>query len=351
MSRAKLASKSQIEPRYDDPRAYDAAESHYGEGRYPPDWNHRCELIWERQSYQCGRCGVYKRDVETAAVHHAIPLSRGGSNSLDNLVGLCCHCHALMHPDNDELPGNVTDAPVFPVATAQPTVAVIRKTIDSGPLKTDLEHLSTLSNTDENNISYIISDAVLSTSAQVARKAERNLDQILLKNGYVPRTSDFHTIEVAPVYTGVRGVVSSRTPKVETVTDGHCAETGSWDGRTVPRQLIRYSGDATGTKIRVTADNGDKQTVALDFDESEPNPSFAPQIDSPPWDRQTIIDLTSYIAKPAIVYGFVPWILAAIFFGENIGILRTIPGMVFSTFLIGFLTRLPSVKSHYDLKN
>ena len=80
--------KHDINPQYDTQDSYGVRESFYGNGKYPPDWDARREAVWERQKYQCGRCGVYKGDAAVNEVHHVVHLSQGGANTLDNLVGI-----------------------------------------------------------------------------------------------------------------------------------------------------------------------------------------------------------------------------------------------------------------------
>lgn len=55
--------------------------------------------LYEQQEGKCGYCGisiywVVKRDVQ---IDHVVPISRGGSNSADNLVICCGICNASKH--------------------------------------------------------------------------------------------------------------------------------------------------------------------------------------------------------------------------------------------------------------
>lgn len=133
-----------IDRRYDDPSNYGKYESHDGDGRYPPDWEARREAVMERQNYWCGRCGRYAGDVSSFHVHHLQFLSEGGSNALENLVALCQDCHALMHPDNDEMQGDWQSAPMFPDADADPRAAVIREPTTAGEFHDVGQHLAAL---------------------------------------------------------------------------------------------------------------------------------------------------------------------------------------------------------------
>ena len=78
---------------------------------YPPDWTERKMFVQKRDRYTCQICGktsVLDRQVRIETqnhassvglqVHHKMPLSRGGDNSLDNLVSLCFSCHEDQHP-------------------------------------------------------------------------------------------------------------------------------------------------------------------------------------------------------------------------------------------------------------
>ena len=44
------------------------------------------------QSPHCARCGAPATEV-----HHVVPLSRGGTNDVTNLVPLCRACHHVVH--------------------------------------------------------------------------------------------------------------------------------------------------------------------------------------------------------------------------------------------------------------
>lgn len=59
---------------------------------YPPDWRERTEEI--RSTYHnCVECGSHL-NLHT---HHKIPLAKGGTNKLSNLVLLCEACHKEAH--------------------------------------------------------------------------------------------------------------------------------------------------------------------------------------------------------------------------------------------------------------
>ena len=63
---------------------------------YPPDWEERREKVKKRDGRCCTKCGWpkgYKRLARNLHVHHKVPLSNNGNNSLSNLATLCHICH------------------------------------------------------------------------------------------------------------------------------------------------------------------------------------------------------------------------------------------------------------------
>jgi hypothetical protein len=60
---------------------------------YPPDWEARRRKILGR----CYECGT----TTNLQVHHVTPLSKGGSNRLENLQCLCVSCHSHRHGGRD----------------------------------------------------------------------------------------------------------------------------------------------------------------------------------------------------------------------------------------------------------
>lgn len=86
---------------------------------YPPDWTTRRIYVFHRDKYLCQICGkselqanhvsyndmrwehllVMSGEKRTGLhVHHKLPISRGGSNDLSNLITLCQNCHEDQHP-------------------------------------------------------------------------------------------------------------------------------------------------------------------------------------------------------------------------------------------------------------
>jgi len=60
---------------------------------YPPDWDERREQVITRDGFICQECG----DNHNLHLHHLIPLSKGGSNKIENLKLLCSFCHSAKH--------------------------------------------------------------------------------------------------------------------------------------------------------------------------------------------------------------------------------------------------------------
>lgn len=54
-----------------------------------------------RDDYTCQRCGF--ADCRCLEVHHIVPTSKGGDNSLDNAQTLCSNCHKIVHHEMDQL--------------------------------------------------------------------------------------------------------------------------------------------------------------------------------------------------------------------------------------------------------
>lgn len=49
--------------------------------------------VFKRDNYTCVECGAKKEDGATLHVDHIIPVSKGGSDELDNLQTLCFDCN------------------------------------------------------------------------------------------------------------------------------------------------------------------------------------------------------------------------------------------------------------------
>jgi len=59
-------------------------------------WKLISKMVRARDGMHCRICGrrVYGKD---AHVHHIIPKSQGGTDSLDNLILVCPRCHSRIH--------------------------------------------------------------------------------------------------------------------------------------------------------------------------------------------------------------------------------------------------------------
>jgi 5-methylcytosine-specific restriction endonuclease McrA len=65
---------------------------------YGSDWQFLSNQVRDRSTWSCSRCGKSCADSKHLLhSHHIIPLSKGGANSLANLVALCVDCHKEEH--------------------------------------------------------------------------------------------------------------------------------------------------------------------------------------------------------------------------------------------------------------
>jgi 5-methylcytosine-specific restriction endonuclease McrA len=62
---------------------------------YPIDWEQLRIEVLERDSYSCSESNAYCKGP--LQIHHKVPLSKGGSNELHNLVTLCLYHHSEKH--------------------------------------------------------------------------------------------------------------------------------------------------------------------------------------------------------------------------------------------------------------
>ncbi len=62
--------------------------------QYPPNWDKIRKERLELDEYKCQNCGTKNKILH---IHHKIPLSKGGSNDIDNLITLCESCHDVEH--------------------------------------------------------------------------------------------------------------------------------------------------------------------------------------------------------------------------------------------------------------
>ena len=65
-------------------------------GKYGIDWEQLRETILSRDGHECQEADGYC--AGPLQIHHIRSLSRGGTNSPDNLVTLCLYHHSAKHP-------------------------------------------------------------------------------------------------------------------------------------------------------------------------------------------------------------------------------------------------------------
>jgi 5-methylcytosine-specific restriction endonuclease McrA len=268
----------EIQPQYSNPEAYTVEESYYGNGNYPPDWERRKKAIWQQQSDTCGRCGRERDEVHRVNVHHIQPLSEGGSNELDNLVGLCCDCHALRHPYSDKIEGYYAESPVYPAKDAVREVATVRsKRIEdaesvSSLVKNDLSTLEQYSSPEANQPS--ITEYTYSIEEDHARKLPEKLTTLLRQYGEYPESSEYYTIDISIKLQTIRGILFDYTPELEVSTDGEIRRRSDWQGRwrklslcleisENANELVLVLSDGTGTSEHMIQLN--QQFIRVNF--------------------------------------------------------------------------------------
>lgn len=66
------------------------------------EWRNMCKsiskIIFKRDGYKCQYCGSNKQ----LTVDHIIPLSKGGTNEIDNLITSCRYCNSKKHDKTPE---------------------------------------------------------------------------------------------------------------------------------------------------------------------------------------------------------------------------------------------------------
>lgn len=82
-------------------KEYDKSRAHIHKKRYNKQWE-SVRNAYIRSHPLCERC--YAQHIATSAeiVHHIVPLSEGGSNSVDNLMSVCRKCHAQVHVERGD---------------------------------------------------------------------------------------------------------------------------------------------------------------------------------------------------------------------------------------------------------
>ena len=66
-------------------------------------WWELRDLVFKRDKGMCIACAQQGRRTSGKEVHHIVPLARGGSNTMSNLVTLCLTCHERRHVGNKHL--------------------------------------------------------------------------------------------------------------------------------------------------------------------------------------------------------------------------------------------------------
>lgn len=66
--------------------------------KYPSNWKELSKEVLIRDAYRCRKCFKDVSNTKQRAVHHIVPLSKGGSNFKNNLMTLCHDCHEKEHP-------------------------------------------------------------------------------------------------------------------------------------------------------------------------------------------------------------------------------------------------------------
>lgn len=298
-----------IVPKYDSTDSYRSENSYFGNGVYPGDWGRRKDAIWYLQDDQCGRCGCQPRRSRRH-VHHVVPLSEGGDNCLNNLVGLCVDCHSLMHPDNEELNGSWSAAPKYPAKSAVSDVAVIKRdnTIETIPgVEDDLEALGEETNSKANRCS-IQSRAVYDIGPESARrlgaikdthtgneqkKLVEELNYLLLSHGRKPENElVFHRyVTVHTPLRGLLGWVSSFEPEctVESTHDGTLSE--SLVGEVVHSATEReyaFVADVDTVTVSITGGDGETTTRTVSLSEASPEQTVSVSLSPPPLSTGTL---------------------------------------------------------------
>jgi hypothetical protein len=97
------AERDDLKPRppdQDDGRTHDESDSGpLPDESYPENWATLRRQAYKRDDYQCRNCGSKggNRGNTELHAHHVVPRSRGGNDTLSNLVTLCSTCHRQIH--------------------------------------------------------------------------------------------------------------------------------------------------------------------------------------------------------------------------------------------------------------
>lgn len=75
-------------------------------------WTDVRQMALERDESKCQRCGVTGMRLN---VHHKVPISRGGTSELDNLITLCWNCHLVKHGNVGAILRDISRKTGYPV--------------------------------------------------------------------------------------------------------------------------------------------------------------------------------------------------------------------------------------------
>jgi hypothetical protein len=62
---------------------------------YPIDWEELRVLVLTRDNFRCREASIHC--VDPLQIHHVVPLTKGGTNKMDNLITLCLFHHSQKH--------------------------------------------------------------------------------------------------------------------------------------------------------------------------------------------------------------------------------------------------------------
>lgn len=309
-----LLEKFGADERFNRPDSYPKQSSFFGGGKYPPDWAQRREAIWWLQDNECGRCG--HRQENEGHVHHIKPLSDGGSNTLNNLVGLCGDCHALLHPAVDDLNGNWKTAPKYPAENAVSEVAVIRRG-QNGSLEekfrtdVDFEKLAEETESKENYFAAR-SPAVYETDPVVARQfttdqdqqpaenqkhAIEELNRLLLLRGRVPENGLYKNrrLAIKTPMKGILGWLSPFEPEVTVESERPAESERPYSALTeevdrngsADREFV-FSEDVNDAIVTVTGGDGEVTHRNVSFSDENNKQSVSVPVSPPPLSAATL---------------------------------------------------------------
>jgi len=301
--------------------------------------------VGANKNNQCGRCSVYKGDSRVNEVHHVVHLSQGGANSLDNLVGLCGDCHALMHPTVDVIKGNEVQADVFPDEYATDSVSVVRRPHGNDDLEYDVERLSEFSKPDVNT--NAVTKASVPTSAKIARQAGTSLRQILLNQGYVPRTSSYHRVSVRPKPVNLLAAISTRGIELTTRSDGTALEVEEVDDG--PNALdVYFSADTNNSEFDIQEPSGDMSTNELALNHTSGSRlRLEKPVRGPDLTAATLPEYAvggaKYFGWQSLKLGVIPGVILAFLFPPLIPAGGSLFGFIAFVLIIGLLIRTPAI--------